>query len=147
LFGTDLGRDGGYVGVDLSPDQIALARAKHTEKAFVVADAVSLPFADRSFDLVVACEILEHVERPASVLEELRRVCAGRIIVSVPWEPWWRVLNCLRGKYLTRLGNTPGHVGHFSRRRIRNLVGRYFSVIAERRPVPWTMLLSRPSPS
>ena len=143
LLGPEFELAGGaYCGVDLCPDQIARARANYPGRTFVESDASRLPFADRSFDLVIACEVLEHVDRPADVVSELRRVCAGRALISVPWEPWWRVFNCLRGKYLARWGNTPGHVHHFRRRQIRSLVGSRFAVLAERRPLPWTMLLA-----
>ena len=45
------------------------------------ANAEALPFADESFDGVVACNLLEHVSRPANVVSEMRRVCkvGGRI--------------------------------------------------------------------
>jgi SAM-dependent methyltransferase len=138
-----LHQGGSYVGVDVSPEQVALARTRHPERTFVEAAADRLPFPDGAFDLVIACEILEHVRRPAEVLAELRRVCTGWVLVSVPWEPWWRVLNCLRGKYWGELGNTPGHLQHFSRRGIRKLFASWFEIVAERRPFPWSMLLGR----
>jgi SAM-dependent methyltransferase len=47
----------------------------------VVANAEALPFADESFDGVIACNLLEHVATPANVIREMRRVCkvGGRI--------------------------------------------------------------------
>jgi SAM-dependent methyltransferase len=47
----------------------------------VVANAEALPFADESFDGVVASNLLEHVAVPANVIREMRRVCkvGGRI--------------------------------------------------------------------
>ena len=94
-------------------------------------------------DLVLACEVLEHLEQPAQALGEIERVCDSHALVSVPWEPVWRMLNMARCKYWSRLGNTPGHVQHFSRRAIRKLVGGHLQVVAERRPFPWTTLLAR----
>ena len=45
------------------------------------------------------------------------RACARRhLLVSVPREPLWRGLNMARGAYLKDLGNTPGHVNHWSKR-------------------------------
>ena len=51
---------------------------------FKVADARSLPFDDNSFDTVVSFEMLEHMDDPATVLREFRRVCSKNIILSVP---------------------------------------------------------------
>jgi len=45
-----------------------------------------LPFEDASFDLVVAFEVIEHLENWRGFLEESRRVLAasGQLIVSTP---------------------------------------------------------------
>ena len=50
-----------------------------------VADVERLPFADRSFDVVICCETLEHVPNPIGALNELARVCRGRLFVTIPW--------------------------------------------------------------
>jgi hypothetical protein len=63
--------------------------------------------------------------------------------VSVPREPLWRALNVARGAYLAQLGNTPGHVNHWSKRAFVSLLGRYGEVVEARSPFPWTMLLVR----
>lgn len=52
-------------------------------------------------------------------------------------------MNMMRGAYLSHLGNTPGHLQHWSSRQIIALAERYFEVIAVKRPLPWTMLLCR----
>ncbi len=132
-----------YVGVDISSEQIERARNSNPSFEFRTASAYELPFADESFDLVVACEVLEHLERPDVALAEIERVGSGHVLVSVPWEPVWCMLNVARGAYLSRWGNTPGHVQRFSRRAIRRLVDGRFELVAERRPFPWTMLLAR----
>ena len=132
-----------YLGADVSADEIAKARARYPGRAFETASVYELPVADGAYDLVIACEILEHLEDPPRALQEIERVCNGHILVSVPWEPVWRLLNLARGKYLSRLGNTPGHIQHLSRRAVRRLVAGRFDIVTERRPLPWTMLLAR----
>lgn len=97
-----------------------------------------------SADLIVCCEVLEHLEDPESGLAALQRVTASHIVLSVPREPIWCSLNIARGKYLTKLGNTPGHIQHWSSRSFIDLVSRYFEVLEIRQPLPWTMLLARP---
>jgi 2-polyprenyl-3-methyl-5-hydroxy-6-metoxy-1,4-benzoquinol methylase len=95
-------------------------------------------------DLVVCCEVLEHLEDPEAGLRALQRVTQRYLIVSVPQEPLWCVLNLARGKYITRWGNTPGHLQHWSKKGFTSLVSKYFEVIETRSPLPWTMLLCRP---
>ena len=64
-----------------------------------------------------AIEVLEHVARPRAHASPRWRACASRhLLVSVPREPLWRMLNMARGAYLRELGNTPGHVNHWSKR-------------------------------
>lgn len=59
-----------------------------------------------SFDLIIALEVLEHLENPELSLSELSRVTSKYCLVSVPNEPLWRILNILRLKYLKSFGNT-----------------------------------------
>ncbi|MEM7763505.1 MAG: class I SAM-dependent methyltransferase [Pseudomonadota bacterium] len=94
-------------------------------------------------ELIVCCEVLEHVDEPRRALEKLRAAAQSYVVLSVPREPIWRVLNMARGKYWSALGNTPGHLQHWSSRRFVALVGEYFDVCEVRKPLPWTMLLAR----
>ena len=131
------------LGLDLSHEIVAQAHAASPHLSFAVASAYHLPCADRSFDLVVAAEVLEHLDDPPAALAELARVSAGHCLVSVPREPLWRVLNVARGKYVGRWGNTPGHVQHFSQRALADLLGREFEIVRWARPFPWLMALGR----
>lgn len=94
-------------------------------------------------DLVVCCEVLEHLEDPEAGLRALARTAGRHVIVSVPREPVWRVLNMARGKYLAAWGNTPGHVQHWSRRSFVRMVSRHLQVVEVASPFPWTMILCR----
>lgn len=112
--------------------------------ALAVQDVENLPYRDDSFDLVVCCEVLEHVSRPGKALVEINRVARDRVVFSVPREPLWRILNCLRGKYLTSLGNTPGHLNHWSRSAfVRSIQTKGFCVVRSTSPLPWTVILAR----
>ena len=110
----------------------------------VYGDIARLPFPPLSFDLVMAIEVLEHVDDPVAALAELVRVSRGGMVLSVPREPIWRVANMARGKYLADLGNTPGHVQHWSRRSFVELVGSQLEVVNVSTPFPWTMIEARP---
>ena len=78
--------------------------------------AERMPFADDEFDVATAIEVLEHVPDPAHTVAEMARVAERWLLVSVPREPLWRGLNVARGAYMKDLGNTPGHVNHWSKR-------------------------------
>jgi len=80
------------VGITLSPVQVARAQQlSHaqglgTQLSFQVADALDMPFADNSFDLVWAMESGEHMPDKRQFVAELARVCkpGGRVVV-VAW--------------------------------------------------------------
>ncbi|MGI8903885.1 MAG: methyltransferase domain-containing protein, partial [Solirubrobacteraceae bacterium] len=94
-------------------------------------------------ELVSAIEVLEHVPDPDRTLGEMARVARGHLLVSVPREPLWRGLNLARCAYVRELGNTPGHVNHFSKKGFVKLLARHGEVIEARTPFPWTMALVR----
>jgi len=143
LFLRPAGSQIEYLGTDISPRQIQIAKERYPDLSFQCSSVYELPIQDKSFDLSMACELLEHLEHPSMALAELARVTRRFVLVSVPWEPTWRILNCLRGKYLASLGNTPGHIQHFSRRAIRAIVSHGFTIVEQRVPFPWTMLLAQ----
>lgn len=101
------------------------------------------PEHDRA-DLVVCCEVLEHLDEPEKAVEKLASVCGQYLIASVPREPIWRAMNFARGKYWRNLGNTPGHYQHWSSREFSALLQQHFEIIELRRPLPWTMAICRP---
>jgi 2-polyprenyl-3-methyl-5-hydroxy-6-metoxy-1,4-benzoquinol methylase len=133
------------VGIDLEDDAIqgewATRGAPNLE--YRIMKAENLPFGDGEFDLVTAIEVLEHVPDPEHTVAEMARVAQRHLLVSVPREPLWRALNLARGAYVRDLGNTPGHVNHWSRRAFVRLLARHGEVVEVRSPFPWTMLLVR----
>jgi 2-polyprenyl-3-methyl-5-hydroxy-6-metoxy-1,4-benzoquinol methylase len=136
---------GRIVGIDLDDPKL---RAEWERRArpnleFRAEEATSLSFADNEFDMACAIEVLEHVPEPEATLAEMARVASRHLLVSVPREPLWRGLNMARGAYLRELGNTPGHVNHWSKRAFVELLSRYGTVEEARSPFPWTMLLVR----
>jgi ubiquinone/menaquinone biosynthesis C-methylase UbiE len=137
--------DGRVVGIDLDDPQLHEQwkdrQAPNLE--YRVMKAENLPFADDEFDLASAIEVLEHVPDPAHTVAEMARVARRHVLVSVPREPLWRGLNMARGAYLKDLGNTPGHVNHWSKRSFVKLLSQHGTVVEARSPFPWTMLLVR----
>jgi ubiquinone/menaquinone biosynthesis C-methylase UbiE len=130
------------VGIDL-PDPELARRWGPGRWSCSFADATRLPFADATFDLVLAIEVLEHVPVPDRALREIQRVCRRDLVASVPFEPIWRVGNVARGRYVRDLGNTPGHVNHWTRRSFRRFVDGRFDVVDVASPLPWTMVRAR----
>jgi 2-polyprenyl-3-methyl-5-hydroxy-6-metoxy-1,4-benzoquinol methylase len=137
--------DGRIVGIDLDDPKL---RAEWEQRSrpnleYRAVEATTLPFGDGEFDMASAIEVLEHVPEPERTLAEMARVAKRRLLVSVPREPVWRMTNMARGAYVRDLGNTPGHVNHWSKRSFVALLSRYGRVEHVRSPFPWTMALVR----
>jgi len=133
------------VGIDLDDPLLHAEweRRRAPNLTYRVMKAENLPFADGEFDVATAIEVLEHVPDAAHTVAEMARVAGGHLLVSVPREPMWRGLNMARGAYLRQLGNTPGHLNHWSKRSFVSLLSRHGDVVEARSPFPWTMLLVR----
>ena len=133
------------VGIDLDDEKLAVEweKRKRANLEYRCEEATRLSFADGEFDMATAIEVLEHVPDPEATVAEMARVAERHLLVSVPREPLWRGLNMARGAYWGSLGNTPGHVNHWSKRSFVKLLSRHGDVIEARTPFPWTMLLVR----
>ncbi|MET0128369.1 MAG: methyltransferase domain-containing protein [Solirubrobacterales bacterium] len=134
-------------GSDISEQVVDEARARAAaaglEIAFKAAPVTSLePDADAA-ELVVCCEVLEHVDDPVAGLETLAGLARPWLLLSVPREPLWRALNLARLKYVGELGNTPGHLNHWSRRGFLDFLAERVELVEVRSPLPWTMALCR----
>jgi 2-polyprenyl-3-methyl-5-hydroxy-6-metoxy-1,4-benzoquinol methylase len=134
-------------GSDVSAEVIAEARmraaAAGVDVPYRAAPISALGPARDAAELIVCCEVLEHLDDAEAGLDALVQLARPWLLVSVPREPIWRALNLARGKYVRDLGNTPGHLGHWSRRRFLELLDSRVEVVAVRSPLPWTMALCR----
>ncbi|MEJ7751236.1 MAG: class I SAM-dependent methyltransferase [Thermoleophilaceae bacterium] len=137
--------DGRIVGIDLDDPELRAEWEKREREnlEYRVEEATRLSFADGEFDAATAIEVLEHVPDPEATVAEMARVADRWMLVSVPREPLWRGLNMARGAYWRSLGNTPGHVNHFTKRSFAAMLARHGTVEEARSPFPWTMLLVR----
>jgi len=130
-------------GVDISKKALDIAKRKNPGCNFCTGSVYDLSFKESSFDLVIATEILEHLENPEEALQEIGRISSSYCLFSVPNEPYFRTMNFLRGKNLKRYGNDIEHVQNWSSREFVKLLETYFDVVEVKKPFPWTMVLCR----
>lgn len=131
------------VGIDVEEEYIAFAKRINFQKnvKYSVNDLFKLPFKKEEFDLVICTEVLEHLEKYDKALEIIRNLSKKFFIVSVPNEPWFRIANLLRFKYVKRLGNTPGHVNNWSKKQIKRIVSNYGKIIRFKTSSFWNIIL------
>ncbi len=140
-------RDGrALLASDFSEQRIAKAREsakmKNVQIKYMVRNIYELQEQDAA-PLIVCSEVLEHLESPERAVEILSRIAKPYLIISVPREPLWRMLNMLRGEYIRHLGNTPGHLQHFSKSAFLQLLSEHFEILKVLSPLPWTLVLAR----
>ena len=110
---------------------------------FLHGDAHGLPFADNTFDLVLAVEVCEHLTDPDAGLREMARVSGRHLVLSVPREPLFRMGNFFTGRHVKDFGNTPGHLNHWGSPAFLRFVSQVGAVADIRQPLPWTALRAR----
>lgn len=125
-----------------------IPRAQANNPGVVITEesAYELKHADNSFDVVFLLEVLEHLDYPDKALAEIRRILkpGGYLVLGVPREYLWCFLNLCRLKYVKRLGNTPGHLNHWSSAGIvRYMKDNFGHIVSVRKPLPWTVVLAR----
>lgn len=134
-----------YLGLDVSPDAVAAARVLQPGLEFRVGSAFDPPHGERTADLSLCLEVLEHLEDPSAALTQVMAWTHGHALVSVPWEPWFRIGNLLRGRHIRALGNHPEHVQQFTPRSFSRLLERHSASFRVWTCFPWIIGLARPS--
>jgi SAM-dependent methyltransferase len=106
---------GKVVSVENEPAFIAYLKTNNID--VTTASITGLPFADNSFDLVCAFDVIEHVEDDFAAMNELRRVCTpmGAICVTVP------AFNMLWSNHDV----VNGHYRRYEKKQLTNLLNRF----------------------
>lgn len=150
-YSTKRLRDMLPINVELEASEFVKAQISAAKKLnpglLITAESVyDLKRSDNSLDIVFLLEVLEHLDYPEKALKEISRVTrpGGYLILGVPREPLWRVINMARGKYLKDFGNTTGHLNHWSKKSLIAHVEQNFDqVIDAESPLPWTIVLAK----
>jgi len=110
---------------------------------FQMESVTNLNRENGEFSCVFLLEVLEHIPDYQTALSEIFRVSNKYVVVSTPNEPLWRILNLTRGKYISNLGNTPGHINHWSRSSLVSLISNYGKIMKVFTPIPWTIVVAK----
>ena len=133
-----------FVGGDISLEALVWGRANlNYQGSLTNLNLHHLPFPNNSFPLVVCLEVLEHLPEPVIGVQELARVSSEYVLMSTPHEPLFRGVNFLRGKHVRDLGNDPEHLGNFSGRAFRGMVGNVVDIVWHGYSFPWQIALGR----
>lgn len=138
-------RDKRVTGVDISRGALSVAQKNGPGVSLACGDIYRMPFRSNSFDLVMATEVLEHLKEPEKAMIEVGRLSKRYCLFSVPNEPYFRAMDLLRGKNISRLGNDQEHINNWTKRDFLGFVSKNFNIIEVRTPFPWVIALCQKS--
>lgn len=115
------------IGIDSAAEAIGYARAHfyRSNTRFLQASADALPFADRSFSLITAFEVIEHLDNWPVLLREARRVSAprGMFLVSTPNKLYY-------AESRAKEGPNPFHTHEFEFDEFRDALHEFFPYVS-----------------
>lgn len=135
-----------FEGIDLDGDGLSRAKVLFPRITTHHGSVYDLDKLGSSFDLIMCCEVLEHLDDPDRALAA---ICAKRpkhVIFTVPHEPFFMLSNLLRGKNVARFGNDIDHHNHWGQRSFRALLDRRFEVVEQTASYPFLLALATPRP-
>lgn len=131
------------VGFDLVPEFVAESHRLFPDLNVQIGDIYHIDQPDHAWDVVVASEVFEHLERPTDALREVKRLARHYVVLSVPWEPFFRLGNLVRGGYLRRLGNHPEHINLWTTGGFTRFVAMELKIAKVIRSMPWTIVVAK----
>ncbi|MBL7160313.1 MAG: class I SAM-dependent methyltransferase [Candidatus Aenigmarchaeota archaeon] len=121
----EIGKERDVVGIDTV--------IKRPGGRVVKADATHMPFKDRTFDSLLAGELIEHLERPELFLKEGRRVLRRKGVLVITTPNRKSLINRVFRSY-----EKPAHLSLFSKGELFSLLGKYGFLVERWATFPYT---------
>ena len=128
-------------GIELGKGLVKQAQKTYPDVHFEDGSIYEIKREDNSYDMTLSTEVLEHLEYPLKGLKELRRVSKRFVLITVPNEPWWRIMNMVRLSYLKNWGNTPGHLNHWTKKGLMSFLKHHFKKVIVKNALLWNVAL------
>ena len=134
----------GYEGLDLRPDALSEARRRWPKTSFHEANLFDPAYDTKRYHTVMSLEVLEHLYEPEKALERLVSLADEYVLLTVPNEPWFQMMNLVRGRDFIRLGNHPEHINHWNKQSFAEFVSPYAEVLRVTTRFPFVVLVAKP---
>jgi trans-aconitate methyltransferase len=128
------------LGIDIRDDALEHARSLHPEYLFEKKDILQWDYKPKSFDLIIASEVLEHLIEPERAIARLTELSRKDMLLTVPWEPWFHLMNLVRGRDIRRFGNHPEHINKWGFNEFVHFVSKYAIVKNARISFPFIII-------
>lgn len=130
-------------GCDIDPLVLWLAGRLNSGCNLFHGDISALPIKDRSYDLVICTEVLEHLDSVNQALREARRIARRYCLFSVPQTPFYQLSNLLIGANWSRWGEDGDHRNRWTKEQFLSLLRPFFHVVETARSFPWLFVLTK----
>ena len=133
-----------FEGIEYDESVIELGRKLYPKLEIKKGDIYKLPYKSNSFDLVVATEVLEHLDYPKKAYKELIRVSKKYVLLSVPNEPFFTIQRIGRLQNLRQLGKHPEHIQMWTIPAFTKFVKiKGVKLVTRKFPIPWTLVVMK----
>jgi 2-polyprenyl-3-methyl-5-hydroxy-6-metoxy-1,4-benzoquinol methylase len=122
-----------YLGIEMNP--VAVQMAKQKGRNVILGDVKQSGLKDGSFEVCVMIEVLEHIDDYEHVLKEAHRVCASRMVITVPNIGVLPAMSEFQVVPWHLLEAT--HVNFFTKGSLKNVLGRFFQRVETWEINPW----------
>jgi len=135
------------LGVDSRREAVERASPLLPEYDFKQIDLFQINPDEFQFDLVMAIEVLEHLYEPEKFVKHLTVLSSRYVLFTVPFEPWFQIINLLRGRDILHLGNHPEHVNHWSPASFRKFLTPHIKIKTLFVKFPWIVSVGATIPN
>jgi len=130
-------------GIDRNQQALRIAGSMQACHGLIQGDIMQLPVKNNTVDLVLCTEVLEHITRVETALQEIKRITRDYCLLSVPSEYLFRFCRLLGLKNINGFGRHPQHIQVFTKKSFRRIVSRHFHVERIEFSFPWLIMLCR----
>lgn len=109
-------------GADLSERIIDVARKLHPSIEFRTQSIYELDSSQKKYDIIFINQVFEHLEATEKAMSQIQASTNKYLLFSVPNEPFFRIANLMRLKYISDFGNPPGHINHWSKKSFKRFL-------------------------
>lgn len=128
-------------GIDIDKGAIDFAKGNNKCINYMVGD-VNKTSSNKKYDIVMALEILEHLENPDKTLKNIMSLSKRQVIISVPNEPFFSLGNLLSLKNVKRFGTPSEHINIWTKKKfIQFLESNNIRDYKLYRSFPWLIIV------
>lgn len=128
--------------VDINKESIEYAKKQNNNINYINKDIRKLKYSQNEFDIVICLEVLEHLKYHKEVLKKINSIFKKRLIITIPYEPYFSLGNFLFFKNVKTFGKPQEHVNFWNKKSIRKyLIENNINNFKIETSFPWIIII------